>query len=415
MMKSFLRLKQVVLGISAIGAAILFTAFANDAAAQVAVRGETVHTMAGAPITDGVILIRDGKIERVGPASQVKIPEGYQVLNAKVVTPGLIDAHTVVGLSGYMNQPQEQDQLEGSSASQPELRAVDAYNAQERLVEWLRGFGVTTLHTGHGPGALISGQTMIVKTTGDDSPASLVSPEAMIAVTLGADGFGRAGKSPGTRAKAIAMLRADLQRAAEYEVKSGGPADKRPPRDLRLEALARVIRKEVPLLITVQRSHDILTALRLAKEFNIRIVLDGASEAYLVIDQIKAANVPVIIHPTMARNGGEAENLSLETASVLRKAGILVALQSGYEAYVPKTRVVLFEAGVAAANGLSFAEALGTITIDAAKLLGIANRVGSLEAGKDADIALYDGDPFEYSTHAVGVVIDGRVVSRAVR
>src|SRR5579862_5101957 len=173
--------------ISAAVAVGLFTISASNASAQVAVRGETVHTMAGAPITDGVVLIRDGKIERVGPASQVKIPDGYQVLNAKVVTPGLIDAHTVVGLSGYLNQTQEQDQLEGSAPIQPELRATDAYNAQERLVEWLRGFGVTTLHTGHGPGALVSGQTMIVKTTGDDSPASVISPEAMIAVTLGAD------------------------------------------------------------------------------------------------------------------------------------------------------------------------------------------------------------------------------------
>jgi imidazolonepropionase-like amidohydrolase len=415
MIESALNLKPIVFAILAIGAAIVFAGCPNNASGQIAVRGETVHTMAGAPIPDGVVLIRDGKIERVGPASQVIIPDGYKVLNAKVVTPGLIDAHTVVGLSGYLNQTQEQDQLEGSTPIQPELRAIDAYNAQERLVEWLRGFGITTVHTGHGPGALVSGQTMIVKTTGDDSPASLISAEAMIAVTLGADGLGKAGKSPGTRSKAVAMLRADLQRAVEYDTKMKGPEDKRPPRDLHLEALARVIRREVPLLINVQRNYDILSALRLAKEFNIKIVLDGASEAYMVVDQIKAANVPVIIHPTMARNLGEEENLRLETASILRKAGILVALQSGYEGYVPKTRVVLFEAGVAAANGLSFAEALGTITIDAAKLLGIANRVGSLEAGKDADVALYDGDPFEYTTHATGVIIDGKVVSQEVR
>src|ERR1700683_1870905 len=219
MIESALNLKPIVFAILAIGAAIVFAGCPNNASGQIAVRGETVHTMAGAPIPDGVVLIRDGKIERVGPASQVIIPDGYKVLNAKVVTPGLIDAHTVVGLSGYLNQTQEQDQLEGSTPIQPELRAIDAYNAQERLVEWLRGFGITTVHTGHGPGALVSGQTMIVKTTGDDSPASLISAEAMIAVTLGADGLGKAGKSPGTRSKAVAMLRADLQRAVEYDTK----------------------------------------------------------------------------------------------------------------------------------------------------------------------------------------------------
>ena len=164
--------------------------------------------------------------------------------------------------------------------------------------------------------------------------------------------------------------------------------------------------------MTRHRANDILTALRLAKEFDIRIVLDGAAEAYLVVDQIKAAGVPVILHPTMSRAGGEAENMSMETASTLQKAGIPVALQSGYEAYVPKTRVVLFEAALAAANGLTFEQALATVTIDAAKILGVDKRVGSLEAGKDGDLALFDGDPFElHVTHVTGVVIDGVVVS----
>src|SRR5215210_702706 len=112
----------------------------SPAAAQVAVRGETVHTMAGATLRDGVVLIRAGKIERVGPAASVQIPAGYRVVTARVVTPGLIDAHTVVGLAGYLNQPHDQMQVERSAAIQPELRAIDAYNARERLIEWLRGF-----------------------------------------------------------------------------------------------------------------------------------------------------------------------------------------------------------------------------------------------------------------------------------
>jgi imidazolonepropionase-like amidohydrolase len=158
-----------------------------------------------------------------------------------------------------------------------------------------------------------------------------------------------------------------------------------------------------------------LTALRVAEEFDIKLVLDGVAEAYEVVDQIKQAQVPVIVHPTMYRAGGETENLSFEAASKLLAAGIPVALQSGFESYVPKSRLVLFEAAIAAANGLTFEQALGTITIEAARILGVEDRIGSLESGKDADLALYDGDPFEYTTHCVGVVIEGEVVSDVVK
>lgn len=399
-----------------LGATCLVLGATAQVSAQVAIRGETVHTMAGAPITDGVVLIgRDGKIERVGPAAGVRIPADYRTLRAKVVTPGLVDAHSVVGLAGYLNQPHDQMQLDTSAAIQPELRAIDAYNARETLVEWLRVHGVTTLHTGHAPGALVPGQTMVVKTRGDEAEQAVVVPFASVAATLGTSGLAGQGKSPGNRSKAIAMLRAELIKARDYVAKQAGPEDKRPARDLRLEALGKVLSKEVPLLVTANRANDILTALRVAKEFDLRVILDGAAEAYLVADRIKAANVPVILHPTMARAGGDMENMSMESAATLRKAGIPVALQSGYESYVPKTRVVLFEAALAAANGLTFEQALAAVTLDAARILGVDKRVGSLEAGKDGDVALFDGDPFEYVTHVTGVVIDGVVASETPR
>jgi len=372
--------------------------------------------MAGPAISSGVVLIRDGKIERIGPASQVSIPKGYRTLQAKVVTPGLIDAHTVVGLAGYLNQPQDQDEVERSASMQPDLRAIDAYNPRERLIEWLRGFGVTTLHTGHGPGILMSGQTMIVKSRGQTVEQAVIVPNAMVSVTLG-DSSKEPTKGPGSRAKQVALLRTELIKAQDYASKRETASDdKKPSRDLRLDELVRVLKREIPLLITAQRAQDISSAIRVAKEFNLKLILDGAAEAYLVIDQIKEANVPVIIHPTMARAGmGETENLSMETASKLKKAGIPVALQSGFESYVPKTRVVLYEAAVAAANGLSFEEALGAITIEAARILEVADRVGSLEVGKDGDLALFDGDPFEYTSHVTGVLIQGEVVSQEVR
>jgi len=380
--------------------AIIAVSLSVTASAQIAVRGQTVWTMAGDPIANGVVLIRGGKIEAVGPASQIRIPADYKIVSAKVVTPGLIDAHTVIGLNGYLNQPHDQMALDGSSPIQPELRAIDAYDAQERLIEWVRGFGVTTIHSGHQPSALVSGQTLIAKTVGRDIEEAVFVPTAMIAVTLGTDSLVQGGRPPGTRAKQAAMLRAELIRAAAY---------KGEPRDLKLEMWQRVLKREIPLLVTAEKAQDISTALRIAKEFNIRLVLDGASEAMQVVDDIKASGFPVIVHPTMARNSGSRESLSLETAAKLRAAGIIVALQSGYEGYVPKTRVVLFEAAMAASNGLGPKGALESITIDAAKILGIDNRVGSIAVGKDADIAMFDGDPFEFTSHCVGTIVNGEL------
>lgn len=376
-----------------------------------AIHGRIIHTMAGDSIPDGVVVVTDGRIVAVGPAATVAVPADARVLRAAVVTPGLIDAHCVVGLAGYLNQDQDQDQLDATEPVQPELRAVDAYNPRERLVEWVRGFGVTTLHTGHAPGALVSGQTMVVKTAGT---ATVLRATAMVAVTLGDAGRAQGDKkSPGTRAKSVAMLRTELAKGVEYLRKQADPdVEKHPAPDLRLDAMARIVAGEWPLLVTADRATDIAAALRVAEEFGIRIVLDSAAESHLLVDRIRAAGVPVILHPTMKRSGaGETENASFETAATLRKAGIPVALQSGYESYVPKTRVVLFEAGVASANGLSVQEALATITIDAARILGVADRIGSIEPGKDADLALFDGDPFEYTTHCTGVIIDGAVVA----
>ena len=393
---------------------LAFLAETARASEPLAIRGELIHTMSGEPLRDGVVLVKDGKIQSIGKAATTKIPDNYRVLSAKVVTPGLIDAHTVVGLSGVLNQPHDQEQVEKSTPMQPELRAVDAFNPQDPLVDWVRSFGVTTMHTGHGPGALISGQTMIVKTFPRSLDKALIKPDAMFAATLGPSGL--KDKAPGTMSKAVAMLRAELLKAMDYTKKRAKTdKDKAGSRDLHLEALARALDGSQPLLITAHRHQDILAVLRVAAEFKLRIILDGCADAPLVLDEIKRSGFPVILHPTMARASGEAENLSMTTAAKLKEAGIPFALQSGFESYVPKTRVVLFEAALAAANGLSVRDALASVTIDAAKLLGIAERVGSIEAGKDADLALYDGDPFEYTTHCIGTVVSGELASSESR
>jgi imidazolonepropionase-like amidohydrolase len=401
-------------------AAALVGGLAAPAGGQVAVRAGVLHTVSGAPIENAVVIAAaDGTIEWVGPAAEASVPDGVEVLEAAVVTPGLVDAHSVVGLSGALNSNvgpvRDQDQLDTSAPIQPELRAIDAYDATERLVEWVRFYGVTTLHTGHGPGALISGQTMIVRTRGRNVEEATVVPARMLAATLGgavASNF----QSPGTSAKGVAMLRSALLGAQAYREQArrseGAEQAAAPPaRDLAKEALSQVLAGELSLLVTANTVTEIGAALRLQREFGFDLVLDSAAESYLLLDEIAAAGVPVVLHPPMSR----VRNGSFETAARLAGAGIPFAIQTGFEGYVPKTRVLLWEAAIAAANGLGPERALEAVTLGPARILGIDDRVGSIEVGKDADLALFDGDPFEYTTHICGVIIESEVLSRECR
>jgi imidazolonepropionase-like amidohydrolase len=401
-------------------AAALVGGLAAPAGGQVAVRAGVLHTVSGAPIENAVVIAAaDGTIEWVGPAAEASVPDGVEVLEAAVVTPGLVDAHSVVGLAGALNSDvgavRDQDQLDKSAPIQPELRAVDAYDATEALVEWVRSYGVTTLHTGHGPGALISGQTMIVRTRGRNVEEATVVPARMLAATLGgavASNF----QSPGTSAKGVAMLRSALLGAQAYREQArrseGAEQAAAPPaRDLAKEALSQVLAGELSLLVTANTVTEIGAALRLQREFGFDLVLDSAAESYLLLDEIAAAGVPVVLHPPMSR----VRNGSFETAARLAGAGIPFAIQTGFEGYVPKTRVLLWEAAIAAANGLGPERALEAVTLGPARILGIDDRVGSIEVGKDADLALFDGDPFEYTTHICGVIIESEVLSRECR
>lgn len=393
---------------------ILFTA--GSACAQIAVKAELLFPMTGdlKPIKNAIVLCgTDGKIQAVG--TDLQIPTGYRTIAAKVATPGIIDGHSTVGLSGILNSPKhDQEQLEKSAPIQPELRAHDAYNGRDPLVKWVRDLGVTTLHTGHSPGTLISGQLMVVKTNVPSitSVRDTLVPTSAVAATLGA---GALSKSPGTRAKAIALLRAELLKAQAHADKIAkadkDPEKEAPTENLKLQALADVLNKTTPLLINAQRHQDIAAALRLREEFGFKLILDGASEAYLLLDEIKKAGVPVIVHPTMARPYGDLENMTFTLAAQLHQHGIPFAFQSGYEKYVPKTRVVHFEAALAAAYGLPREIALAACTLYPSRILGLDQRIGSLQKGLDADLALFDGDPLEATTQTTHVIIDGKVVS----
>ena len=398
-------------------AALLLTS--SFAAAQVAVKADAIHTVSGPVIKDGVVVVTDGKIVAVGPASEVSIPAGHEVMEAKVLVPGFVDVRATVGLTGIYNadgQAHDQDMIERSAPIQPGLRAIDAYNPREELLDYVRSFGVTTIHTGHAPGALISGQTMIAKTRTTTVADAVVNPFFGVAATLSPKAQSGSG-APGTRGKTYAMLREALIGAEAYKATldnfdgEGSP----PARDLAKEALVSVLKGEAPLIVTANQSQDIASALRLQEEFGLKVWLDMAAEVYTLMDEVKAAGVPVLLHPTTYRATSETKNLSFTTAAKLADAGIPFAIQTGFEGYVPKVRVLVFEAAIAAAHGLGFERPLESITLTPAKLLGISERVGSIEVGKDGDLALFDGDPFEYTTHCTGVVIEGEVASRAVR
>lgn len=401
--KSFINLMRSFLFAVLFGA----TTWAQNSNNSYIIDAESIHIGTGKLLSNGRILVNKGIIQAVGSQYEIDAPGGAVRLEAQVVTPGFIDAHTVVGLAGYLNDPgSDQDQLDRSNAIQPELRALDAYNPEEPLVAHLRNHGITTIQTGHAPGALVSGQSLIIKTNAQRAEQALVH-ESMLTFSLGGIISGAFSK-PGTRAKAMAMIRQELHKAEEYANKRA--AGTLSSTDLGMEALADLLDGQTQALVSVHKAQDILTALRLQKEFNFPMVLDGVAEIYLVLDQVKESGVPVVIHPTMLRATGEAVNVSMETAALLAREGIPFAFQSGHENYVPKTRVILFEAGVAVNNGLSSRLAVQHLSLYAAQLLGIDQRVGSLEVGKDADLVLFNGDPFEYTTTVDLVMIDGQLM-----
>ena len=390
---------------------------------EVAVRAALLHTSGPqGTLEDGVVLIRGSEITRVGPVARVAIPPGARVLRAAVVTPGLIDAHGVAGLAGAYNVPADQDQDERSGPNQAGLRAIDGFNPEERLLRWLLRHGVTAVQSGPGEANPIGGLAGVFKTHGDSLDQALVRFPSALVFSLGEPPKGTYAedrKPPVTRMGTAALIRGALLEAAQYAAKRkegrglripllSRPRAEAPDRDLAKEALARALRGEIPALFTARREDDLDTALRIGREFGLRIVLADAVEGYLMADRIREAGVPVLVGPIMERPGRlETINHSFENAAILYAAGVPIAFQSGFESYVPKTRVVLFEAAVAVAFGLPDAAALRGLTIESARLLGVDDRLGSLEPGKDADLVLFDGDPLEYTSHVEAVLVNG--------
>jgi imidazolonepropionase-like amidohydrolase len=383
-------------------------------AADLVVRGGTVLPVSGPPIADGAVLVRDGRIVAVGPASSIPVPAGAEVISGAFVLPGLVDAFGTVGLTGELNQPFDQDHAETSDTVWPALRVLDAWDPGDPLVTWVRERGVTTVMASPSPGMPVGARSLVVQTLPGSTDVAALVPDAMVVFSLGQSTEKRFPTRVATRMGTAATIRQALADAVEAQKRRGLPLGDRPSRDLGDEALVELLEGRRTAVFVADKVPDLLTALRIADEFDLHIVLAGAAEAWRIPDVIEAAGVPVILGPTMARSYSDPEghDRSFANAAVLADAGVPIAFSSGFEDYVPKVRVVLYEAAVAAANGLGSDRAIQALTLGAARILGIEGTTGSLEPGKSADLVVFDGDPFEYTSHVCSVIVRGTVQSR---
>ncbi|MHC4954718.1 MAG: amidohydrolase family protein [Planctomycetota bacterium] len=366
------------------------------------VRAAMLHT-GKETIEDGVVYVENGRITTVGKFTELRPPGGMPVYAAHHVTPGLIDTHGSAGLTGIFNVPADQDLQEPKDPNQASLRVLDGFNPRERLLRYLLRHGVTLVQVVPGPDHAIAGQAGIFRTDrGTIDEATVRFPSAMVFNIGERVKGGDSGTK--TRMGIAALIRQAFVEAARRTAKDE-------KRDLDREALMPVLERKLPAMFVAHREDDIATALRLAKEFKLDAWLSQATEAFLATDAIAKAGVPVLAAPTTQRAGGlERFNSCFENAGICADAGIPIAMTSSFEGYVPKTRVVLFEAGVAAVNRLGWQRALRSLTIDAAKILGIDKEYGSIEKGKVADLVLFNGDPFEFTSNIVAVYGKGELV-----
>ena len=394
-------------------------------AQNVALIAEHVYTMDSGPQGGpGMVLIRDGKIEDVRQGANLQPPQGFQVIRGAYITPGLIDADTTTGVSGAYNIPADQDQDESTDPNTADVNVRDSLNPEDLLYQYVNTYGVTTLQVAPGPTNPIAGRAGIFKTAGPQSPfrtvdSLIVRLNSGMVFNLGEtpkETYGKAHKAPVTRMKTAEMIRDALTQAKAYQAKwdqwkkDGSDLSKQPAIEPKTAALADVVSGKTPAIFNAYRADDIDTAIRLGTEFHLKYMLASVAEGYLIREKIKQAGVPCLVGAVMQPfESLETSNATYENAALLQQAGIPIAIMTGYEAYVPKSRVLLFEAAVAAANGLGMESALRAITISPAKILGIDDRVGSLSKGKDADAVVFDGDPFEYTSHVQQVLVQGAV------
>lgn len=378
-----------------------------------------IYTMAGEVIEQGSILIQDGKIIQVG--SKLDIPADAEIIDAEgmIITPGIIDAHTHLGIGEEGIGWAGQDYNEVSDPMTPHLRAIDAINPEdEGFKDAIKG-GITTVMTGPGSANVIGGENLVMKTFGQTVEEMVLISPVGLKGAFGENpkrvyGAKAAPKSPVTRMATAAILREALIKAQNYlnKLEQAEKDGKEPERDLKMESLARLLTKELPLRAHAHRADDILTILRIAKEFDIKVTLEHCTEGHKIVDKILEADVPAVVGPSLtARSKYELRDRTFETPGILAKAGVKVALMTDHP--VIPVQYLPICAGLAVRNGMEEIEALKSITINAAEILGVDDLVGSIEAGKDADIVIWDGHPLETMTKIVKVLINGEQVHSA--
>ena len=381
-----------------------------------------IKTMAGAEYRNGQILIENGKIKAVG--EDVERPDGAQKIDAggHLVTPGMIDAHCHIGLFGSALRWEGEDANEEMDPITPHLRGLDSIDPMDECFENARRGGITTIATGPGSGNVIGGSFAALKTYGkrvDDMV--LLEPLAMKAA-FGENpksSYGLKGKSPYTRMAVAALLREALFKAQRYAQEleayeaSTDEGKKRPPFDMKMEALLPVIRRQIPLKAHVHRADDICTAIRIAKEVDVKLTIDHCTEGHLIADILAAEGYPVLIGPSFGdKTKPEVRNKTFDTVKVLSDAGLKVAIITDAPV-VPIERLPLC-AGLAMEAGLEEQKAWECITINPAAIMGVDDRTGSIEPGKDADIVIHSGDPLrDIGSHALYTIIDGKIVYKA--
>lgn len=375
-----------------------------------------VMTMAG-PAFVGDVAIENGKIVAAGQNLSYGDAEVRDVTGMTVM-PGIVDPHCHIGMWEDAMGFEGADGNECTNPITPELRAIDAINPYDRCFEEAAAGGVTTCVTGPGSANVIGGQFVAIKTYGDSVEDMVLRFPVAVKAAFGENPkrvYNGKNQTPSTRMATAALMRKALVEAQEYNEKlEKGKADpeKMPERNLGKEILARVIRRELPMKIHAHRADDILTAIRICREFKLRYTLDHCTEGYLITDKLKEALGEdcegIIVGPLLTdRSKIELKNLSFKAPKVLEQAGIEYAMMTDHpvtpEQYLPICTAV------AVREGASEEGALKAITINAAKITGIADRVGSIEVGKDADIAVFSGHPFDFRSRCVLTLVNGKV------
>ncbi len=371
-------------------------------------------------IENGTVLIEEGIIKAIG--GKIAVPEGAEIVDAagKWVLPGLIDAHSHLALYGEPSIWANLDLNEMTSPNTAQLRAIDALNPDDPAFTDVLSAGITSVYTGPGSANVIGGVGMLVKTFGRTPEEMFVPGTEGMKMALGENPkrvYGDHKKQyPATRMGNAAVLREALVAAQNYlekftkarqEAEREGKPANYPDRDLKLEALGRVLKREIQARIHCHRKDDILTAIRIAEEFNLDYVIEHCTEGYKIADILGAKGVKATVGPLlMSREKMEISQVTLKNPGILSKAGVKVALQVDASS---ETKWLPLHAGLAIREGMEEAEAFKSITINAASITGAANRIGSLEPGKDADIAIFSGHPFCTFTVCERTYVNGKL------